>query len=282
MRMIVAVDNRWGIGKNGDLLLSIPDDMQYYRATTRGKAVAMGYNTLISLPGSKPAPARLNLVLADIAGLRVPGAVVCDSMDQLLALIGGFEPDDVFVIGGGSIYRQLTPYCSAAHITKMRFDGGADTYITNLDELTQWSVESESERREYEGIEYSFAVYRNAAPRELPAAAGVSSSMAEYFRKKTELTFDRLDTEDTGYRAALCELLTAYFSPLKDGVGADGVREYLAECTDSFENWLRQKRLLSAPEDFAALNARYNPDGNLPAIQTTVTREALDAFLTTV
>ena len=96
MKLIVAVDEKWGIGKNGDLLLSIPDDMMYYRTTTRGKVVVMGYTTLLSLPNSKPAPARLNLVLADIEDLRIPGAVVCGSMEQLLRLIGCFYPDDVF------------------------------------------------------------------------------------------------------------------------------------------------------------------------------------------
>ena len=282
MRMIVAVDNRWGIGKNGDLLLSIPEDMQYYRATTRGKAVVMGYTTLLSLPGSKPAPARLNLVLADIPGLRVPGAVVCGSMEQLLALIGGFESDEVFNVGGGSMYRQLLPYCHAAHITKMRFDGAADTYITNLDELPEWHVESESDLMDYDGMKFSFVVYRNDAPRDLPVPAGVSTSMAAYFRKKTELTFDRLDTDDDGYRCALRELLTAYFSPLKDGVSADEVQAYLSEGRDSFENWLRQRRLIAAPEDFAALNAAFDPDGSRKATPVTVTRENLDEYINTL
>lgn len=282
MRFIVAVDDRWGIGKNGDLLLSIPEDMQYYRATTRGKAVAMGYTTLLSLPGSKPAPARLNLVLADIPGLRVPGAVVCGSMDQLLGLIGGFEPDDVFAVGGGSVYRQLTPYCSAAHITKMRFDGDADTFITNLDELPEWRVESQSDLFDYEGLKYSFVVYRNDAPLPLPAAAGVSTSMAAYFKKKSELTFDRLQTDDPGYPAALKGLLTAYFLPLKDGMSAGEVQTYLDEGKVSFESWLRQKRLIAAPEDFAALNAAFDPDGSISAAAVTVTREDLDACLSSL
>ena len=279
MKFIVAVDNRWGIGKNGDLLLSIPEDMQYYRAVTRGKVVVMGYNTLLSLPGSKPAPARLNLVLADIPGLRVPGAVVCGSMEQLLALIAGFDGDDVFVVGGGSIYRQLTPYCSAAHITKMGFDGEADTFITNLDELPAWSVASESESFDYEGIGYSFVVYRNDSPLPLPAASGVSSAMAAYFKKKTELTFDRLGTEDPDYRRELSALLKAYFAPLGDGVSADEVREYLSGGRESFERWLRQRRLICTAEDFAALNESFNPDGAIAAETVTVTREALGEFL---
>ena len=116
MKFIVAVDEKWGIGKNGDLLLSIPEDMLYYRSTTRGKVVVMGYATLLSLPNSKPAPGRLNLVLADIEGLRIPGAVVCGSMEQLHKLIGCFEPDDVFDVGGGSMYRHLNLIVNAISI----------------------------------------------------------------------------------------------------------------------------------------------------------------------
>ena len=279
MRMIVAVDDRWGIGKNGDLLLSIPDDMRYYRETTRGKAVAMGYNTLLSLPGSKPAPARLNLVLADIPGLRIGGAVVCGSMEQLLTLCSGFAPDDVFVIGGGSIYRQLTPYCTVAHITKMRFDGGADTFITNLDELPEWRVETESELMDYDGLKYSFAVYRNSAPRELPPAPGVSSSMSAYFKKKADLHLRLIDTADPGYKRELGELLTAFFTPLTDGMSADEVGEYLAQGGMSLEAYLRQQKRIAAPEDFDTLAEKYDPKGVLPAKAVTVTKENFREYL---
>ena len=272
MKMIVAVDNRWGIGKNGDLLLSIPEDMQYYRATTRGRVVAMGYNTLISLPGSKPAPARLNLVLADIPGLRVPGAVVCGSMEQLLTLIGGFEDDDVFVVGGGSVYRQMTPYCSAAHITKMRFDGGADTYITDLDALPEWHIESESALMDYEGLKYSFVVYHNDAPRPLPASSSVSTSMTAYFRKKEPLQLDLPAAADEAYRSELNRLLTAYFFPLKDGFSAEEVERFLDEGKDvSFEMYLRQKRLIASREDVEAFAAAHQPEGD--AHPVTVTKE---------
>ena len=279
MKMIVAVDSRWGIGKNGDLLKSIPDDMQYYRATTRGKVVVMGYTTLLSLPGSKPAPARLNLVLADIPGLRIPGAVVCGSMEQLHRMIGQFAEDDVFDVGGGSMYRQLMPYCCAAHITKMRFDGEADTYIPNLDELPQWSVESESERMDYEGLAYSFVVYRNSAPLGLPAASAVSSSMTEYFKKREPIAVELYD--DSAYRAELSALLTAYHRPLKDGFGAEDVDRFLTEGGDgSFEQYLRERRLIAAPEDFEELKAKWNPDGTQKAKTVTVSRENLDEYLT--
>ncbi len=276
MKLIVAVDSRWGIGKNGDLLLSIPDDMQYYRATTRGKVVVMGYTTLLSLPKSKPQPGRLNLVLADIEGLRVSGAVVCRSMEQLLRMIGNFEPGDVFDIGGGSMYRQLLPYCSAAHITKMRFDGGADTFIPNLDDLPEWSVSDETELKEYDGVCYSFVEYRNAQPKELPSAAQRSPAMCAYFRKKEQVTFDYID--DADFRAELTALLHAYYYPLENGFSAADVDAFLNESDTSFEQYLRNIRAIAAPEDFDALVAKYNPDSSKKTVKIRVEKEQLPAF----
>lgn len=262
MKFIVAVDARWGIGRNGDLLTSIPDDMQYYRATTRGKVVVMGYTTLISLPGSKPAPARLNLVLADIPGLRIPGAVVCGSMEQLHRMIGQFAPDDVFDVGGGSMYRQLMPYCTGAHITKMRFDGGADTYIPNLDEQEGWSVVSESALSDYEGIGYSFVEYRNGTPLPLPAAEKKSSSMTQYFRRKEPLEFDLPAEADESWRRELSDLLTAYFCPLKEGFSAEDVGEFLDKGNEaSFEDFLRAERLIASREDVEAFVTANTPAG---------------------
>lgn len=277
MKLIVAVDSRWGIGKNRDLLLSIPDDMRYYRETTRGKVVVMGYATLLSLPESKPQPGRLNLVLADIEGLRVNGAVVCGSMEQLLTLVGNFAPDEVFDIGGGSMYRQLLPYCSRAHITKMRFDGEADTYIPNLDELPEWSVVNETELKEHDGVPYSFVEYRNAVPKAIPTADCLSSPMCAYFRKKEHTTFDYI--VDESYRRDFIALLHAYYHPLENGFSAADVARYLEENNGkSFEQYLRDKGLIAAPEDFNTLVKKYDPDGTITTQKIRVEKADLPAF----
>lgn len=273
MKLIVAVDEKWGIGRNGDLLLSIPDDMLYYRAATRGKVVVMGYTTLLSLPNSKPAPGRLNLVLADIEGLRIPGAVVCGSMEQLLRLIGCFCPDDVFDVGGGSMYRQLLPYCSDAHITKMRFNGEADTFIPNLDELPGWSVADESELWDHEGLKYSFVVYHNAAPEPLHTAEHLSTDMSAYFRKKEPLAVALID--DKEYKAELKTLLRAYYYPLEEGVSAAEVAAYLADETTSFEAFLQKRKKIVSAQDIEALCERYPSEERYPV---TVTKENLSAF----
>nr|WP_316615473.1 dihydrofolate reductase [uncultured Ruminococcus sp.] len=275
MKLIVAVDEKWGIGKNGDLLLSIPDDMMYYRATTRGKVVVMGYTTLLSLPKSKPAPGRLNLVLADIEGLRIPGAVVCGSMEQLLRLVGCFHPDDVFDVGGGSMYRQLLPYCSDAHITKMRFDGEADTFIPNLDELDGWRVADESELKDHEGLNYSFVIYHNDSPKALETAQELSTDMSAYFKKKEPIEIKLI--EDEGYQAELKELVHAYFCPLEKGMSADEVAEYLDGDNGAFETYLREKRRIATIEDIDALSEKYGLN-DAYARSITVDKENLDVI----
>ena len=275
MKFIVAVDANWGIGKNGDLLLSIPDDMRYYRETTRGKVVVMGYTTLLSLPGSRPAPGRLNLVLADIPGLRVKGAVVCGSMEQLHRMIGQFAPEEVFDVGGGSMYRQLMPYCCGAHITKMRFNGEADTYIPNLDESDGWSIANESALSDYEGVGYSFVEYRNSAPLPLPAAERLSSSMSAYFKKKEPLDLMLPLNADDSFTAGLRALLTAYFMPLKDGLSAEDVDLFLSQGAEiSFESWLRERRLIAAREDIDAFVRAHTPAGSA-LVGATVSKENL-------
>ncbi|MBQ1380858.1 MAG: dihydrofolate reductase, partial [Ruminococcus sp.] len=178
MRMIAAVDENWGLGKNGDLLTSIPEDMRFFRQTTQGKVLVMGSKTLRSFPNAKPLPGRLNVVMTRQKDARFPGCVVCDGMDSLLALLAGFAPDDVMVIGGGGVYTQLLPYCTEALITKMQFNGEADTFLPNLDSLPEWSVAKESEQKEHEGILFSFVTYANSAVKPIgDSAAPLSSDM---------------------------------------------------------------------------------------------------------
>ena len=278
MKLIVAVDERWGIGKDGDLLTSIPEDMQYYIRTTRGKAVVMGYNTLISLPGSKPAPGRMNIVINNAEGCVVPGAVVCDSMDQLLRLAACFEPDEIFVIGGGSIYRQLMPYCADAHITKMRFDGDADTFIPDLDELPEWQIANESELYDHEGLQYSFVVYHNSKPLPLPAiSCEHNSAMSAYFRKKENTVFSLIDCE--GYTDAFIKLLRAYYAPIGQGFSAKDTAAFLEDGTKSLEQYLKDNGYIAAFEDFEKLRKQFDHEGEYPAYSVRVEKAQADEFI---
>lgn len=262
MKLIVAVDDRWGIGKGGDLLLSIPEDMRFFRETTRRAVLVMGYNTLLSFPGGRPLPGRMNIVLNDAAGCTVPGAVVCDSMEQLFSILRDMNTDDIFVIGGGLIYRQLLPYCDTSYITKMRFDGEADTYIPNLDELDEWSVISESDIMDYDGLKYSFVEYRNAAPEKI-AFSGRNADMPAYFGKKAEIAFDLPDCGDEEFRAELAARLCAYFRPFEKGMSAADVAAFLSRESagdETFEAYLKRIGALATPEDIKALAEKYGAE----------------------
>ena len=160
MKLIVAVDKNWAIGNKGGLLVSIPEDMKFFRETTTDKVVVMGKNTLISFPGSKPLKNRENIVIALEKDYKVEGATVVYSIEEALEAVKEYNTDDVYVIGGGSIYKQMLPYCDTAYVTYMDYAYEADTYFPNLDEDAEWKLADESEEQTYFDIEYYFRTYK--------------------------------------------------------------------------------------------------------------------------
>lgn len=159
MKMIVAVDKNWGIGKNNDLLVSIPADMKMFRTETSGKVVVMGRKTLESFPGGLPLKNRTNIVLSGNPDYQVKGAIVVHSLPELLEEIKKYPKDQVYCIGGDSVYKMLLPYCDTAQVTKIDFAYEADRYFPNLDEMPQWQVAAESEEQTYFDLEYRFVRY---------------------------------------------------------------------------------------------------------------------------
>ena len=129
MNLIVAVDEKWGIGKNNDFLFSIKEDMAYFRATTLNKVVVMGGNTLRSFPNGKPLKNRVNVVVTSKTDEDV---IAVKNFDELFETLKKFE-EEIFVIGGASIYPQLLPYCERAYVTKVFADGKAEVFFDNLD-----------------------------------------------------------------------------------------------------------------------------------------------------
>ena len=159
MKMIVAVDKNWGIGKNNDLLVSIPADMKMFRTETSGKVVVMGRKTLESFPGGLPLKNRTNIVLSGNLDYQVKGAIVVHSLQELLEEIKKYPKDQVYCIRGDSVYKMLLPYCDTAQVTKIDFAYEADRYFPNLDEMPQWQVVAESEEQTYFDLEYRFVRY---------------------------------------------------------------------------------------------------------------------------
>lgn len=160
MKLIVAVDEKWGIGKNNDLLFSISADMKFFRQTTLNKVVVMGYKTLLSFPNSKPLKNRTNLVLSTKEPLREDCKIIRNFTELKNELIN-YNENDVYLIGGAKVYNQLLNYCSHALITKVFADGNAEVFIENLDALDNWIIESESEIFEENGLKFQFITYKN-------------------------------------------------------------------------------------------------------------------------
>lgn len=163
MNLIVAVDKNWGIGKNNGLLFSIPEDMKFFRATTSGKIVCMGYNTLLSLPDQKPLKNRINVVLAPKGVVR-DDLIVVNTLDELFSVLRQFNLDDVFVIGGGMFYKTMLPYCKKAYVTEVYADGNATVFFENLDKCDSWSKSYLSDVQENDGIKFRFTLYENSNP----------------------------------------------------------------------------------------------------------------------
>ena len=157
--MIVAVDSNWAIGHKGKLLVSIPEDMQFFRRETTGKVVVMGRKTLESFPNGLPLKNRVNVVITKDKEYNVKDAIICHSIEEALEVLKQYNDEDIYVIGGESVYRQFLPYCSVAHVTKINYSYDADTYFPNLDEMDEWTIEESSDERTYFDLEYEFVKY---------------------------------------------------------------------------------------------------------------------------
>lgn len=162
MNIIVAVDENWGIGFNGDLLMRIPEDMAMFQKITSGKVVVMGRCTFNSLPHGKPLKNRINVVLSKDSDMAIEGAAVCHSLPDLLKLCGMYASDDIYIIGGQAVYEQLLPYCTTAYVTKLwPSPGRADRFFPNLDEEPDWSLAEQSKTQSYNEFSYAFLKYVN-------------------------------------------------------------------------------------------------------------------------
>ena len=159
MNLIVAVDKNWAIGNDNKLLVSIPQDMKFFRETTMGKVVVMGRKTLESIPGGQPLKKRTNIVLTRDKNYKVKDAIVVNTVDELLQELKKYDEEEIYVIGGESIYKQMLPYCRVAHVTKINHAYEADTYFPNLDEKDEWVVTGVSEEQTYFDLEYEFVRY---------------------------------------------------------------------------------------------------------------------------
>jgi len=160
MKIIVAVDTNWGIGRDNDLLFKLTKDMKYFKDKTLNKVVVMGHNTLLSFPNGEPLKDRKNIVVSQIFK-STDKYDVADNLDELFTLLMNFNSKDIFVIGGEMLYRTMLDYCDEALITKVYCDGRATHFFPNLDTLSNWTLSEESERIEDNGYLIRFTKYKN-------------------------------------------------------------------------------------------------------------------------
>ena len=147
MKAIVAADRNWGIGYQNRLLVSIPSDMKFFRQTTTGHVVVMGRKTLESFPNGLP----LKNAVKD--------AIIVHSEKELLEELKKYDTDEIYVIGGESVYRMMLPYLDTIYVTKIDHAFQADTFFPNLDELEDWEMTEEGDEQTCFDLEFAFTRY---------------------------------------------------------------------------------------------------------------------------
>ena len=157
MELIVAVYDDWGIGCCGTQPIALSADRKFFREMTKGAMVIVGRRTIADFPGQKPLPGRVNVALTRSVQ-EIPGFTACTSPEDAVELAKTAQR--AMVIGGGSIYRQMLPYCDTAYITKVHVTPGSDTYFPNLDEMDNWYIAETLMSGEENGVGYEMLLYR--------------------------------------------------------------------------------------------------------------------------
>ena len=167
MKLIVAVDREWGIGYRGELLATVKEDLAHFRELTVGKTIVYGSSTLRTFPYGRPLKNRINLILSTNPNFKPEGAVVLHSVEELIAYEKSHPEEDIVVVGGASVYKQLMPYCETAYVTRFDASFEKDAYFPNLDENPSWQCISVSETHYSNGatdtedrMPYCFTEYR--------------------------------------------------------------------------------------------------------------------------
>lgn len=160
MKIIVAVDRNWAIGLKGRLLVSIPNDHKNFRELTTGRVVVLGRKTLETFPQGLPLKNRTNIILSRDPSYQVKDAITVHSIEKLTEAVKDYNTDDVFIIGGDSIYRQLLDKCDEAIVTFINHMYEADAYFPDLDKDPAWELVDESEEMTYFDLDYTFRTYK--------------------------------------------------------------------------------------------------------------------------
>jgi dihydrofolate reductase len=151
--LIVAVSNNNVIGKNNQLLWSLPNDMRHFKNITWGMPVVMGRKTFESF--KKPLSGRKNIVLSTQKDLKIDNAIVAGSLGDVELLVKEMDMKELMVIGGGEIYKIYFPKADRIYLTRVDADAEGDTYFPLIDE-GGWKLVSSVENKADEKHAYNY------------------------------------------------------------------------------------------------------------------------------
>ena len=175
MNIIVATSSNWGIGYKNELLFRISPDLKRFKQLTMGKTIVMGHNTFKSLPNMQPLPGRKNIVMSRNPSLKIPGAYVAGSKEQVMEMGANSE---VFIIGGEQIYELFLDDCKRIYLTSVMSCPKADSFFPNLDKKPEWQLESKSELQRANGFEFFYCTYFNSPTASSTLSTSDSSTIA--------------------------------------------------------------------------------------------------------
>jgi len=159
MNLIAAVDRNWAIGNKGQLLVRIPNDHKMFRQETMDKVIVYGRKTLETFPLSQPLDRRVNIILSKNPDLRVRHAQVVHSVEELLEVCRAYDSNDIYIIGGASVYRQAMPLADRLCLTEIDdTPAEADSFFPPYDDWLEASRENHPTDNRHD-FPYSFVDY---------------------------------------------------------------------------------------------------------------------------
>ena len=159
MNMIVTADARWGIGYKDKLPVQIPRNQKLLAEETAGKVVVVGRKGLQTFPQGMPLQGRTTIVLSRNVNCNIKGATVVHSVEELRKMLEKYRSEDIFIVGGESVFAQMLPYCDVVHVTKIDHAYAADKFFADLDKDPEWHITAESDEQTYFDIAYEFIKY---------------------------------------------------------------------------------------------------------------------------
>lgn len=159
--MIAAIATNRVIGKDNDLVWRLPDDMKYFMQTTQNHFVIMGRKNYESIPPKfRPLPNRVNIIVTKQNDYQAPDCIITNTIEDALEYAREHEQEEVFVIGGGQIYKQSLPLAHRLYITEVQEYFEGDTYFPEIDHrLWEEISRKHHDKDDKHKHEFDFVIY---------------------------------------------------------------------------------------------------------------------------